>query len=139
MFFCKFNSTRIGRGHDHTWTMYFDGVHFRTGVSVGIVFVSPKYIPILFSYRLELDCTNYNIVEYETLCLGLYLALDMKIKCLKVIGYFYLIVYKIKKVFITKNEILIRYRNTILNNVELLMNLKLKQFQEKKMFLLMHW
>jgi hypothetical protein len=43
----------------------------------------------------------------------------MKIKCLKVIGDSDLIVSQIKKVFVAKNERLRRYRNVVLDTIEL--------------------
>jgi hypothetical protein len=66
---------------------------------------------------LEFDCTNNN-VEYEPLTIGLYLALDRNIKCLKVIGDFDLVVSQVKRKFATKNERLRIYRNLILDTIE---------------------
>jgi len=55
---------------DNTWTLFFDGSKCLQGARVGIVLVSPKYVMILMDYKLDFECTN-NMVEYETLVLGL--------------------------------------------------------------------
>jgi ribonuclease HI len=94
------------------------------------------HVATLFSYRLEFDCTN-NIVEYEALTIGLDLALDRKIKCLKVIGDFDLIVSQIKKKFTTKNERLRRYRNLILDTIELFDAFSIEVVPRDKNMLLM--
>jgi len=75
------------------------------------------YIHTIFSYILEFNCNN-NIVEYESFILGLNISPDMKIKCLKIIGEFYLVFSQIKYVFSIKNEWLRRYRNEELDTIE---------------------
>jgi ribonuclease HI len=69
------------------------------GSGVGIVLISPSKEATFFSYRLEFDCTN-NIVEYEALLIGLNLALDRNIKCLRVIGDSDLVVSQVKRKFV---------------------------------------
>jgi ribonuclease HI len=71
-----------------------------------------------FSYRLEYDCTN-NIVEYKALLIGLNLALDRNIKCLKVIGDSDLVVSQVKLKFAAKNERLRKYRDSVRDTIEL--------------------
>jgi ribonuclease HI len=100
------------------WTLEFDGAHSNSGSGAGIVLVAPSHEATLFSYRLEFDCTN-NIVEYEALIIGLDLALDRKIKCLRVIGDSDLVVSQVKKKFVAKNERLRKYRNSIWDTIEL--------------------
>jgi hypothetical protein len=62
-----------------SWGLDFDGAHSSVGSGAGIVLRSPDNETTLFSYRLEFDCTN-NIAEYESLILGINLAIDMNIK-----------------------------------------------------------
>jgi hypothetical protein len=81
-------------GHADIWTMYFDDVFYKTKVGLVIIFFSPTYVYMLFSYRLKFDCTN-NIAKYEAL--GLDLDLDMKIKCLKLIRILILLSQKKKR------------------------------------------
>ena len=66
--------------------MFFDGASSREGVGAGMVFVSPVQEIISLSYKLEFEATN-NVVEYESLVLGLKVAKDMGIEEISVIGY----------------------------------------------------
>jgi ribonuclease HI len=79
---------------------------------LGIVLTTPSKEATYFSYRLEYDCTN-NVVEYESLLIGLNLALDRNIRHLKVIGDSDLIVSQVNLKFSTKNERLRRYRDSV--------------------------
>jgi len=50
--------------------MHFDGASNKEGVGASVWVMSPRNIPTLHSFKFVFDCTN-NVVEYETLMLGL--------------------------------------------------------------------
>ena len=88
--------------------MCFDGAKSRHGAGAGIVLISPGGEEIIYSFRLEFDCTN-NVAEYEALLLRLELAGDMKIKCLSVIRDSDLVVSQVRNQFVAKNDRLRSY------------------------------
>ncbi|XP_027095951.1 uncharacterized protein [Coffea arabica] len=57
--------------------MYFDGAVHRHGVGTGIIFITPDGWVLLCSFTLNQYCSN-NVIEYQTLILGLEIAVDMK-------------------------------------------------------------
>jgi ribonuclease HI len=65
--------------------MFFDGASSSMGAGAGIVFMSPCHETISLSYRLEFEVTN-NMVEYESLVLGLRAAKEMEIREIVVFG-----------------------------------------------------
>jgi ribonuclease HI len=95
-----------------TWTLEFDGAHSSFSSGAGIVLTPPSRETFYFSYRLEYDCTN-NVVEYEALLIGLNLAIDRKIKHIRVIGDSDLVVSQINLKFSTKNERIKKYRDLV--------------------------
>jgi len=72
-------------GTSYLWMLYFDGGCSREGLGVGIALVSPDGEQLGMSFRPNFQCTN-NIVEYKALLLGLNIAHNHKIKCLKIYG-----------------------------------------------------
>jgi ribonuclease HI len=96
--------------YDGMWTIYFDGAHSNFVSGAGIVLTSPSRETFYFSYRLEYHCKN-NVVEYEALIIGFNLAIDRKIKYLRVIGDSDLVVSQVLLNFSTKNERLKRYQD----------------------------
>jgi phage terminase large subunit-like protein len=52
------------------WTLYFDGSVMKTGVSVGLLFISPLREHMRYAVRLHFPASN-NMVEYEALLCGL--------------------------------------------------------------------
>jgi ribonuclease HI len=75
--------------------MHFDGAQSRSNVGTSVVFTSPQGDINSYSYRLEFDTTN-NVVEYESLLLGLELVRDMGIRVLVVVGDPKLVVKQVK-------------------------------------------
>jgi ribonuclease HI len=75
--------------------------------------------------------------EYEDFLIGLNLALDRNIRCLKVIGDSDLIVSQVNLKFSMKNERLRRYRDSVRDTIKFLMTFQLKSFLEKKTMSLM--
>ena len=65
--------------------MNFDGAHSRSGKGVGVIITSPRGQVFKFSFRLEFEATN-NVVEYETLLVGLEIAKDTGIMMLNIRG-----------------------------------------------------
>ncbi|XP_070026113.1 uncharacterized protein [Nicotiana sylvestris] len=67
------------------WKMYFDGAAHRRGAGAGVVFVTPQGEVLPYSFTLTQLCSN-NVAEYQTLILGLEMAVDMKQLQLQVFG-----------------------------------------------------
>ena len=65
------------------WTLYFDGSKSEDGVGAGCILISQEGEKTMLACRLEFYCTS-NITEYEALIQGLYKAIDLDIKDLKV-------------------------------------------------------
>jgi len=70
-----------------SWQLYFDGVARSRGAGVGIVFVTPSGGTIPYSFS-QLETCSSNVVECETLIIGLELAIEMHIDQLEVFGDF---------------------------------------------------
>ncbi|XP_074271115.1 uncharacterized protein LOC141595041 [Silene latifolia] len=68
---------------DQVWELHVDGAFDARGAGVGLVLKSPQGDLTVQAVRCELKATN-NESEYEALILGLKLALDLKIRHLKV-------------------------------------------------------
>jgi ribonuclease HI len=58
------------------WTMYFDRSLMKTGVGVGLLFISPLGIHMCYMIRLHFAASN-NIAEYEALVNGLRIAIEL--------------------------------------------------------------
>ena len=67
------------------WTMYFDGASAQILAGVGVVLISPSKENIHLSYKLDFKTMN-NVAEYEALLLGVKVAKDMGIMCMKIFG-----------------------------------------------------
>ena len=67
------------------WKMYFDGASNAFGRGVGAILISPEGNHCPFIAKLSFDCTN-NVAEYKACVLGLQIAIEKKIKSLKVYG-----------------------------------------------------
>ena len=67
------------------WSLYFDGSTSSEGSGAGCILVSPQGEKTMLSCRLEFEFTN-NTAEYEALVQGLYKAIDLKVRYIKVFG-----------------------------------------------------
>ena len=67
------------------WSLYFDGSKSSEGSGAGCILVSPQGEKTMPSCRLEFECTN-NTAEYEALVQGLYKAISLEVRYLKVFG-----------------------------------------------------
>jgi len=78
------------------WTLYFDGSLMKTGVSAGLVFISPLGARMRYAIRLHIPSSN-NAAEYEALVNGLHIAIELGIKRLDVRGDSRLIIDQVLK------------------------------------------
>ncbi|XP_075074360.1 uncharacterized protein LOC142161965 [Nicotiana tabacum] len=67
------------------WKMYFDGAAHREGAGTGIMFITSQGEVLTYSFTLTQRCSN-NVAEYQTLILGLEMAVDIKQLQLQVFG-----------------------------------------------------
>jgi len=67
------------------WLMYFDGSVMKTGIGVGLLFISPLGEHMCFVVRLHFPASN-NMAEYEALLSGLRIAIELGVKRLDVRG-----------------------------------------------------
>jgi ribonuclease HI len=81
------------------------------------VFVSPKGDTLCYAFHLEFEAMN-NVVEYESLFLGLNMDKDMGIKILKIQGDSDLVILQVKNQFACKNDKLKRYKNVVWDAME---------------------
>ena len=65
--------------------MYFDGASTQASTGACVVLISPSKETIHLSYKLDFKTTN-NIAEYEALFLGMKVAKEMGIMCMKIFG-----------------------------------------------------
>ncbi|XP_074271071.1 uncharacterized protein LOC141594993 [Silene latifolia] len=93
---------------DQVWELHVDGASNAKGAGVGLVLKSPKGDLIVQAVRGEFKATN-NEVEYEALILGLKLALDMKIRHLKVYSDSKLIVNHINDCYEARDSRMMAY------------------------------
>jgi len=99
------------------WIVWFDGVSNTLGHGVGAVLVTPNDQCIPFTARLGFDCTN-NMVEYEVCTLGIQVAIDFKVKLLKVYRDSALVIHQLRGEWETKDHKLIPYKAYIQKLIE---------------------
>ena len=97
---------------DKVWKLYFDGAYSKEGNRVGVLLVSQKSNLIPLFFKLEFEATR-NVVEYETLLLGLQAAINLNIGCLLLFGDSELVVKHIRNQYQTYHPILKAYRNEV--------------------------
>jgi ribonuclease HI len=79
-----------------TWIIYFDGSVMKEGAGVGLVFISPLGVRMEYMVRLHFPASN-NVAEYEALNNGLWIVVELGIKCLEIRGDSELVVGKVMK------------------------------------------
>ncbi|GLU12423.1 hypothetical protein SLE2022_291060 [Rubroshorea leprosula] len=69
------------------WTLYFDDSSTVEGAGAGasVVLRDEKGHDIVFSFKLDFQCTN-NTAEYEAYLIGLTMAQEAGVQCLKIVG-----------------------------------------------------
>ena len=88
--------------------MFFDEAARREGAGVGVVFVSPQWQILLYSFSLSELCVN-NVAEYQALIIGLQMAIEMGISQLEIFGDSKLVINQILEQYDVKKENLVPY------------------------------
>ena len=76
--------------------MYFDGSLMKTGVGMGLLFISPLGVHMRYMIRLHFAASN-NVAEYEALVNGLMITIELGVWCLDVRGDSQLVVDQVMK------------------------------------------
>ena len=100
--------------------MFFDGAARQEGAGVGVVFVSPQWQILLYSFSLSELCSN-NVAEYQALIIGLQMAIGMGILQLEIFWDFKLVINQILEQYDVKKEDLVsycKYAKKLLTNFE---------------------
>ena len=63
--------------------MYFDGASAQSSAGTGVLLISPSKENIHLSYKLDFKTMN-NVAEYEALLLGVKVAKQTGIMCMKI-------------------------------------------------------
>ncbi|XP_006582634.1 uncharacterized protein [Glycine max] len=91
------------------WIVRFDGASTTLGHGVEAVLVTPDDQCKPFTARLSFDCMN-NKAGYEACTLGIHVAVDFKVKLLKVYGDSALVIHQLRVEWETKDHKLIPYQ-----------------------------
>jgi ribonuclease HI len=76
--------------------MYFDGSPMKTGVGVGLLFISPLGKHVRYVIRLHFPASN-NVAEYEALVNGLRITVELGVRCLDARGDSQLVIDQVMK------------------------------------------
>ncbi|XP_052477229.1 uncharacterized protein LOC128032607 [Gossypium raimondii] len=80
---------------EHLWKLIFYGASNAIGNRIRAALVSPNGDHYLFTSKLDFDCTN-NMAKYEACNMGIYAAIERKIKVLEVCEDSALVIYQLK-------------------------------------------
>jgi len=97
--------------------MRFDGATSREGAGSGVWINPPKIGKKKISYKLSFVCTN-NMVEYDTLILGLNTLKELDARRIVVHEDSDLVINQVKGIYNSKHLILREYRNLIVDILE---------------------
>ncbi|KAL0444161.1 UNVERIFIED_CONTAM: hypothetical protein Slati_2138800 [Sesamum latifolium] len=86
--------------------MFFDGAARFDGAGAGVVFVSPEKQVLIYSIVLSELCYN-NDAEYQSLIIGLQMALEMGIIEMKIYGDSRLIINQLLNIYEVKKDDLV--------------------------------
>ncbi|XP_021662685.2 uncharacterized protein LOC110651618 [Hevea brasiliensis] len=100
-------------GQDDIRQMYFNGAVNLSSNRIGTILVSPDRKHFLIVVKLRFECTK-NVTEYDACVNGLQVAIEMKVKKLKVYGDSALIIYQVKGDWQTRDLKLIPYQKYLL-------------------------
>ena len=67
------------------WKLFFDGAARKDGAGAGVILITPEEEVLPYAFTLIENYFN-NVVEYQTLIMGLKMAIELKITRLKVFG-----------------------------------------------------
>ncbi|KAM2437189.1 hypothetical protein ACFX1W_014327 [Malus domestica] len=88
--------------------MFFDGSARADGAGARVVFMSPQRQILPYSFQLSELCSN-NVAEYQTLIIGLQMAINMGITALEVFGDSKLIINQLLTEYEVRKDDLILY------------------------------
>ena len=77
------------------WTLYFYGSKSSEGVGSSCILINPEGEKTMMTCRPEFECPN-NTTEYEAPVQGLYKAIDLGVKYLRVYGDYEIIVKQVR-------------------------------------------
>ena len=102
---------------EDTWKLYFDGASNVLGHGIGAILISPEREYCPFTARLNFDCTN-NVAEYEACIMGLQAGIDKKAKNLKVYGDSALVIYQLRRDWLSRDSKMILYHKLAMEMVD---------------------
>ncbi|XP_052484864.1 uncharacterized protein LOC128039960 [Gossypium raimondii] len=102
---------------NHLWKLNFDRASNVVGNGIGAVLVSPSGYHYPVASKLDFDCIN-NMAEYEACIIGIRVAIEHKIKVLKVYGDSALVIYQLKGEWETRDPKLISYLKEVLEFID---------------------
>jgi ribonuclease HI len=73
------------------WKMYFDGSLNIDGAGVGVLFISPTKEQLCYILRIYFPSSN-NAAEYEAYLHGMWIVVELGVKCLHVYGNWNLVI-----------------------------------------------
>ncbi|XP_059067600.1 uncharacterized protein LOC131858387 [Cryptomeria japonica] len=114
---CSSNHSNENNSSNEVWTLEFDGSCATNGSRAGAILISPKGEIFPYSFKLQFANTN-NTTEYESLLLGMSVALKRGIRNLHAQRDAELIVCQVRNIYQTKNDRLKHYRNLVWENIE---------------------
>jgi ribonuclease HI len=94
--------------YDGMWHMHFDGSCSNEGNGTSIILYSRIRKIHNFSYRMELSCTN-NVLEFESLLLGIENSYNLGCFHLTVFGDYELVLNLVRNIYVPNNKLLKRY------------------------------
>ena len=90
------------------WMMFFDGSACYDGTGAGVVFVSPQRQILPYSFVLSEKCSK-NVTEYQTLIIGLQMAIEMTITSLEIYGDSKFVINQLLTSYEVKSDDLVPY------------------------------
>ncbi|XP_074307855.1 uncharacterized protein LOC141642808 [Silene latifolia] len=118
--------TLKGNKEAEVWQMYIDGASNQRGAGVGLILRSPQGDLMAQAVRCEFKATN-NETEYETLILGMQLALELGVRNLQIFSDSFLIVNHVNDEFIARDSKMIAYLKVAKELKQKFKDCKLKQ------------
>ena len=90
------------------WKLYIDGASGSQGSGAKIILIGPNKIRISYVVKLKYNAIN-NVAEYEALLTGLKLAIEVRVKHLKVYSESQLVVNQVKGTYQVKQPSIVQY------------------------------